>query len=91
MRTPHPHIRLLQIVVQRRFLKPPGDRLLEKWYAFCDSPLFKNCNPEVGHGFDVRRIGLRRLARLRLSLSRPLRLHQANALDIQLLRADSPA
>ena len=39
--TPHPHIGLRQIVVQRGLLGAAGDCLLEKWYAFSESALLE--------------------------------------------------
>ena len=68
VRTAHPYVRLRQIVVQRGLLRMAGDCLLEKWYAFCESPLFEDCNTEVGRRSDIGRIGLHRLAELCLRL-----------------------
>ena len=87
MRPSHAHVGLRQIVVQRCFVGTTGDCLLEKWYAFCESGLLEYRNPEVRHGFNVGRIGLHRLAELRLRLCRTVFLHQAHPLGAQLLGA----
>jgi len=68
VRPAHAHICLRQVVMQRGFLRTAGDCLLEKWYAFCESPLFEDCNTEVGRRSDIGRIGLHRLAELCLRL-----------------------
>jgi hypothetical protein len=45
----------VQLPLPCRVLRPVRDSLLQKWYAFCESPLFENSNAQVDYRVNVRR------------------------------------
>jgi hypothetical protein len=61
--------------------------LFEKWYAFSESPLSENCDPEIDHGMHIFGIELHCVAELCLRQGGTIHLHQTDAFPIRLLHS----